>query len=285
MRLIRNLFFLVAALFIFENINISEAKAASCTLTSGVYSATEVTRGSCEATPDAYDITIYEMYLCTSLPTAPTTTTAADLDAGGCVQVFNNASGSSASVTQNSAVNLSGTFTRPPNNTYTHGFAKMENTFGITASIELDGNVTGQTGGTGTFCGTVSGSGTTGSNSSLTASTICSTSAVTAAKHNVTMTSFNSSSFVSSATANNINGTDASITGYLVDTNGYLSADDDDTDKLHGTVVFASSITFTDSITSVKMSFNVGSGMTLYPDNSGDLVMDSGPFQAIMTVE
>ena len=285
MRLIRNLLFLFAAIFIFENINISEAKAADCTLTSGVYSASEVTSGACQGTPDKYEITIYELYLCTSAPTAPTTTTAVDLDAGGCVLTFNNASGSAASVTQNSSLNLGGSFTRPANNTYTHGYAKMNNTFGITASIQLDGNVTGQTGGTGTYCGTVSGSGTMGSNSTLSDTTICSTSAVTAAKYTITMTSFNSSSFVATGSASNINGTSASITGYMIDTNGYLSTGDSDSDKLHGLVQFADSVVFTDSITSVTMSFNVGSGMSLYPDSNGKLTIDSGPFQAIITAQ
>ena len=48
---------------------------------------------------------------------------------------------------------------------------------------------------------------------------------------------------------------------------------------------FADSVVFTDSITSVTMSFNVGSGMSLYPDGGGKLTMDSGPFQAIITAQ
>ena len=67
---------------------------------------------------------------------------------GGCQLAFNNASGSTASVSK-VVVNLGGSFTRPPNGVYTHGYAKMNNTFGISASIQLDGNVTGQSSGTG----------------------------------------------------------------------------------------------------------------------------------------
>ena len=42
----------------------------------------------CETTPDLYEIVIYKLYLCTSAPTAPTTTSAVDLDSGGCELSF-----------------------------------------------------------------------------------------------------------------------------------------------------------------------------------------------------
>ena len=31
------------------------------------------------------------------------------------------------------------------------------------------------------------------------------------------------------------------------------------------------------------MSFNVGSGMGVYPESGGEIVLGSGPFQAIIT--
>ena len=65
----------------------------ACTVTDGVYSEAEIKSG-CEATPDTYEIVIYKMYLCTSAPTIPTTTgVVLKID-----QVFNNASGVTASV-------------------------------------------------------------------------------------------------------------------------------------------------------------------------------------------
>ena len=60
---------------------------------------------------------------------------------------------------QGASVDLTGTYTRPPTGTYTHGYAMMDNTFGITASIQIDGQWTGQAGGHGVYCGTVAGSG------------------------------------------------------------------------------------------------------------------------------
>ena len=121
---------------IFEMTNSKDAKAAACTVTNGVYSETEIKNG-CEATPDFYEIVIYKMYLCTSAPTIPTTSATVDLT--NCSQVFNSAAGSTTNVSQGASVDLTGTYTRPPTGTYTHGYAMMDNTFGITASIQIDG--------------------------------------------------------------------------------------------------------------------------------------------------
>ena len=54
--------------------------ANTCTVTSGV---TTVDNDSCGSQPDSYGIRMYKMYLCTSAPTQPTTSSAADLTAGG----------------------------------------------------------------------------------------------------------------------------------------------------------------------------------------------------------
>tara|TARA_B100001939_G_scaffold97510_1_gene83883 strand:+ start:958 stop:1812 length:855 start_codon:yes stop_codon:yes gene_type:complete len=282
MKIFRNLLLILATVFIFELTFTKDANAASCTVTDGVYSADEVNTGFCEGTPDLYEVVIYQLYLCTSSPTGPTTTTAADLDAGGCVLTFNNASGSTASIEQGSSLDLSGTFTRPPDGVYTHGYAKMDNTFGITASLQFDGNVTGQTGGTGIFCATVAGSGTSNTEGDSTSTSVCSTSPLTAGKFVETLEDFGSESFEATGTAENINGTTADITGYLVDTNEYLATEDGDVDKLHGLITFADSVTMNSSVSSITLSFNVGSGMSLYPSGGG-LSMGSGPFQAIIT--
>ena len=59
--------------------------ASTCTVSSGV---TTVDNDSCGSQPDSYGIRMYKMYLCTSAPTEPTTSSAADLSAGGCVLVL-----------------------------------------------------------------------------------------------------------------------------------------------------------------------------------------------------
>ena len=268
-----------------EILNKDQANAA-CALTGGVLSVVEIDGGGCETAPDEYEITIYSLYLCTSAPTAPTTTDVADLDAGGCVLTFENSSGSTVSVSEGGSAELDGTFTRPPNDTYTHGYAKMNNTFGITAQLELDGNKDGHTGGTGRFCSTVSGTGTHQQSSTHSSSSVCGATPTTAGKFVETLNHFGGvgDPFTSADTANNVNGTSASITGILVDTNEHQATTEGEVVRLHGLITFADSVTFTESTSQVDLSFNVGEGMS-FNDAGGNLQMGSGPFQAIIRVE
>lgn len=267
---------------IFEMTNSKDAKADACTVTNGVYSETEIKNG-CEATPDFYEIVIYKMYLCTSAPTIPTTSATVDLT--NCSQVFNSAAGSTTNVSQSASVDLTGTYTRPPTGTYTHGYAMMDNTFGITASIQIDGAMTGQAGGTGVYCRTVAGSGNHTSSGSHDDESICSATEVTAGKYTETLTTFGGAGepWESVAEADNINGTTASIKGILVDTNGHLAANEGEVDKLEGLVSFANAINVTSDTTSLTMSFNLGEGMSLNRAGADVIYIGSGPFQAIMT--
>ena len=284
MKFFKNLFLILTLIISYEAIFSKEANAAACTVTDGVYSEAEVKSG-CEATPDKYEIVIYKMYLCTSEPTIPTTTATVVLT--NCTQVFNNASGATASVSgTDTDVTLTGTYTRPPVGTYTHGYAMMENTFGITASIEISGSMDGLSSGSGVFCGTVAASGShTKASGTHTNNSICSSSAVTAGKFTETLTHFGPTSedWSNIATADNINGTTASVKGILVDSNGHLAAAEGEVDKLEGLVAFANSIEVTADTTSLTMSFNLGEGMTLTSGGGDAIFIGSGPFQAIMS--
>ena len=102
MKLIKNFILLFAAIIVFEFTFVNDANAA-CTKTGDVY---DVVTDFCEAQPDEYEITIFNLYLCTSSPTIPTTTSAVDLTSGGCEQIFDNSSGATAAVTQGSELNL-----------------------------------------------------------------------------------------------------------------------------------------------------------------------------------
>ena len=239
MKFLRNLFLILATIFIFELTFTKDANAA-CAKTGDVL---DVVSDWCETQPDEYEIVIYKLYLCTSSPTLPTTTSAVDLTSGGCEQIFDNSSGASAAVTQGSELNLTGTYIRPPNGTYTHGYAMMDNTFGITASLQFAGAMTGQTGGSGVYCGTVSGSGTSNTSGDPSNTSVCSSTPVTAGKFVETLEDFGAESFEATAEANNINGTTADIKGILVDTSGQLATADSDVDKLEGLVTFADSVT------------------------------------------
>ncbi len=284
MKILKSLGFILFFCVISEISNINNAEAAACTVTDGVYSEAEIKSG-CEATPDLYEIVIYKMYLCTSAPTVPTTSATVVLT--NCSQVFNNSSGATASVSgTDTNIDLSGTYTKPPVGTYTHGYAMMDNTFGITASIKIDGSMDGVSSGSGVFCGTVAGSGNhTKASGSHTNNSVCSSTAVTGGKFTETLTHFGGSGddWTRTATANNINGTTAAVQGILVDSNGHLASEEGEVDKLEGLVTFADSITVTADTTSLTMSFNLGEGMSLNSGGDDKIHIGSGPFQAIMS--
>ena len=282
MKLFRNFILLFVTILVFEFTFVKNADAAECAKNGDVFNF--ITEG-CEAQPDGYEVVVYKLYLCTSSPAIPTTTSVVDLVGGGCIQIFDNPSGATAAVTQGSELDLTGTYTRPPNNTYTHGYAVMGNTFGITASIEIEDVMNGQTGGRGVFCGTVAGSGTTNTKSMPNNTSVCSSSPVSAGKFVETLADFpnDEGGFGATAQVENINDTTAAIMGILVNSSGQLAAADSDVDKLEGLVTFANAVSFIDAVTEATIFFNVGSGMTLFQDENQTLSMSSGPFQAIIT--
>ena len=286
MRNIKYLFLILSTIFIFEMVNPNQAEA--CTVTDGVVAkasgdGADFIDDGCDSTPATYEVVIYKLYLCTSIPTEATTSSTVILTP--CSQVFNSSSGATASVTQGAEIVLDGTYTRPPNGTYTHGYAFMDNTFGITWSGELSAAMTGMTGGTGVFCGTVAGSGTHAKGSTHTNSSVCGSSAITAEKFVETLAHFGGTgdTFSSKAEVENINGTSAAINGYLVDTNGHRASTTGEVDKLEGLVTFANTVVITADTTSLSMTFNVGEGMHLVNGGGNKLFIGSGPFQAIMT--
>ena len=286
MKNIKYLFLVLSLIFVFEIANSNQAKA--CTVNSGVVAkasgdGADFIDDGCDEAPALYEVVIYKLYLCTSAPTEATTSSTVVLTP--CSQIFNNSSGSTASVTQGAEIVLDGTYTRPPAGTYTHGYAYMDNTFGITWAGELSASMTGMTGGTGVFCGTVAGSGTHAQASTHTNSSVCGSSAITAGKFVETLTHFAGvgDAFLSKAEAENINGTSADIAGYLVDTNEHRAANAAEVDKLEGLVTFANPVVVTADTTSISMTFNVGEGMHLVNGGGNKLFIGSGPFQAIMS--
>jgi hypothetical protein len=286
MKYAKYLFLVLSLIFVFEIVNSNQAKA--CTVNSGVVAkasgdGADFIDDGCDEAPALYEVVIYKLYLCTSAPTEATTSSTVVLTP--CSQIFNNSSGATASVTQGAEIVLDGTYTRPPAGTYTHGYAYMDNTFGITWAGELSASMTGMTGGSGVFCGTVAGSGTHAQASTHTNSSVCGSSAITPGKFTETLTHFAGvgDAFSSKAEAENINGTSADIAGYLVDTNEHRAANAGEVDKLEGLVTFANPVVVTADTTFLSMKFNVGEGMHLVNGGGNKLFIGSGPFQAIMS--
>tara|TARA_B100001093_G_scaffold215503_1_gene206779 strand:+ start:233 stop:1120 length:888 start_codon:yes stop_codon:yes gene_type:complete len=283
MKNFKNLFLSLIVIFICELTFSKIANAAACTATNGVYSESEIKSG-CEILPELYEVTIYKIYFCRSEPTTPTTSASVDLT--DCFQVFNNDNGSTASTFQNQSINLTGTYFRPPNGTYTHGYAMMDNTFNLKASLEIDGSMDGQAGGSGVFCRTAEASGIyTKGSGAHTNDSICSDTEEAAGTYVETLTHFGTQSeaWQNTSIVNNINGTAASIKGVFVDENGHLAANEGEVDKFEGFTTFANPITINRNTIAITMSFGVGVATSLASAGDDKIYMGVGPFSAIFT--
>ncbi len=139
--------------------------AAPCTTTGGAVNL-PVAVSACEYEPDvySYSATIYQLGLCTSIPGAPTSASAANL--ASCTTVYDNPAGVTVSVSARSTpVNLSGgTVAVPPAGSYGYGYVVLGNTLSIAASITFSGSVNGQASGSGTICRTANANFNTSSN-------------------------------------------------------------------------------------------------------------------------
>ena len=282
MKNFKYLFLVIGTIFVFEMVSFNKAEAA-CTVTAGVVEEDDIDAG-CDTEPNLYEIVIYKLYLCTSAPTVPTTSSTVVLTP--CSQIFNNDSGATASVSSGKDIDIDGTFTRPPDGTYTHGYAYMDDTFGITWSGKISASMAGGTGSTsGVHCASVTGSGTHRKGSTHTNNSICGSSPITPGKFVETLNQFGGATdnFTATAEVENINGTTAKINGYLVDASEQLATDTDDVVKLEGLVTFANPVVVTTDTRSISIRFNVDVGMHVYRNSSSKFMLGGGPFQAIMT--
>tara|TARA_B110000483_G_C18013980_1_gene472294 strand:+ start:18 stop:863 length:846 start_codon:yes stop_codon:yes gene_type:complete len=111
--------------------------------------------GACTFTPTAYKISIFEMGLCTANPfgAAQTGTT---FDRTSCVTTYADAAPVTVDVAASlggAPISLTGTSTPPAENTYTHAYMMMGDTFTVSGSFVNGAN---------TFVSRADGSATTG---------------------------------------------------------------------------------------------------------------------------
>jgi hypothetical protein len=159
----------------------------------------------------------------------------------------------------------------------------MNNTFAITAKREFEVAYNGQVSGRGVYCATVDGAGISSSTYDSIDRTICGDTTITAGTYTESLTSF-SEPFLAVGTANNVAGTGANITAYLVDSNEFLSTNDADVDTLIGVVEFATPVNITQETTNIDISFNVGAGMSV-DGIGGTMFFGGGPFQLTISTE
>jgi hypothetical protein len=287
MKYIYKIIFLSFLVFSTNLILTNDSKAACAVDANGAITVVAAIAG-CEDEPTSYGVTIFKLLLCTANPTAPTIAAVADLS--DCTIAFENSTGSAVDLSPGASLNLGGTQTLPSIGVYTHGVVQMNNTFEITAKkefeIAFDGlGAGGAPNGNGVFCATITAADSAETGVAATDRSVCGNNTITAGTLTETLTSFDSgigAAFDANATVNNVGGTGADITAYLIDTNEFLAFNDADVDNLLGVVEFANPTNITAATTNIDISFFVTEGMSV---NSGgvQIFLGSGPFGAIVT--
>ena len=269
--------------------------ADCCAVNSGVVTLPSLS--SCAILPDSYGITVYEKYLCTAAPTAPTAS--ANVDLSNCVQTLSAPSGSTVRITETTTGTFTdGTFTRPPEGVYTHGVMLIKNVFLLKFSLRLDtewdgtgGELDGSAGGRGLYCATLGVDKYEDEGLMMK----CDTSAVTAGELGAGLSKFGTDGngdpeFTAEAT--NLNNTGASIAGYLLASTGNLATSTAEVkayERLLGINTFASPVVVTPETSGFDMAFGINQGATIWSEGDADgsgtenIGGGSGPFQVIIT--
>jgi hypothetical protein len=279
---------LTLALFCFSPVLIAADEL--CTLNGSITNAPDGVNYAgadfCLSEPDYYAVTVYELGLCTSVPTAPTAISVGD--ASNCQIVFRNLSGSTVEVIDGSPTELTGTITRPNNGTYTYAYINMDEKVTVRHITEMsDGN----------WCATDAGNEIGGVLRDWSSAT-CGTEAVALAALQDQLVPFHSLPDSSGNDSNIMDGVLESTTGdrlyaYLTDSDGLLSSNQvgtswTDTDGIFGYQLFANPVTVTDDTSAFKTQFKKTSGLAIEQRNPhvpGEYDFNSAPFSLILTVE
>ena len=220
---------------------------------------------TCLAGATSIEQTIYEFYLCTSAPTAPTTGSA--IEKSSCTLVFRNSAGFTMSLTAEGSESLVGETFKPPAGNYTHAYVRLDNIFGVTGSVTFSNqDYDGQGNeGSGTTCATRS---TTQEN--LTGTTfpqntsLCGDSDITAEKKLIKLQSLDCCDgllVTDTDSDTNINGSGQSGHPSLVDANGLLITSEAQAESLDYIATFGSEVVIGENLTNLNLSFNVSSSL------------------------
>ncbi len=118
-----------------ENFNMAACPEPGSTNANLTYIAGTL-QGQCLHTPDQYILTIYEMGLCTSDPTA-----AGNFNKSNCVETMISTSGTEVDLAPGSAASktaaLPSSSSRPASNSYTHAYILLGNNFKMKGTYEL----------------------------------------------------------------------------------------------------------------------------------------------------
>lgn len=270
---------ILLVLFVYFNfsglVNAAMPSINACTISGDETTFPSSGGGMCSGQPDTYKLTIYEMKLCTSAITAPTTSSA--VGTTSCQAVLTNANATAMTITKGGSAAISGSIVRPPNGSYTHGYVLLSNTLTILDSRKFDTSLDEENDGDadGKYCVTTS--------SGIDCST---TDNLTAAEQSMSLGATHMTGYVSG------NSTIAGygiMNAYLVDINKKLEADTDaDVVYIVGQLAFTTPVVITDNTSSMSISLDVSNGV-MYSNNDGgtppSVGVYVGPFMLRMSVE
>lgn len=255
------------------------------------YQGNENAIGDCVFAPDGYQVTIYEMGLCTSDPTAPTTSSAYEKDT--CSTVINSPSGQTINLAAGSELTLTDV-TRPTNGTYTHAYMVLGNSFGITVTKQFTNTMHRyDTATSGNFCWTTSGTkynsdwGDPPANPTTFAN--CGTEGEAApAMYTEILDDFDEDTY----NIGPVSVESGNLTAYLVtDSNDRLVNAVKTADRIFGKQTLGTAVEVTNTSSTFVVSFGVNQATSPHMSNEGSLntydviAFGSGPFSAFITVE
>ena len=273
----------------FQIILTTDSNATTCTKSSGIFDISDIPNNGegCEDQPNLYEVILYEGWLCTSASAAstfPSTSSVADLS--NCFKIFENINGASLSIAQLQAINIDGAKFKPPSGSYTHGYLRLDNSFGLTWSGQMSGSMTGSQGsGAGIFCGTHTNDVTFNSSTQTTNTSICDSSEVTAGKLVESLATFDCCGTYNSLSDEvTVTGSSDKIQGVITDANQFRSTSDSDASRLEALLTFSNPIEITEETRSITVKFNLTNGMQL-EQRSNKLEIGGGPFFMLLQTE
>ena len=219
----------------------------------------------CAGTPDRFELSIYEMGLCTTNPIEDSPKVFSKTN---CVESMVSTGGVTADLA-GKTVDLPSSATRPANNTYTYAYIVIKNTFGLKGSLKIsDGS-----GGVLQYCSTSDGSSTSA------------TESCTPVNHTETLTSFDDTFSPDFGPAEMPSG--GEVSAILTDSS-LVRATEGGVERLIG--VFATNagtpVVINDSVSGLEVELQVtdgGYGIE-FNSNTGEVIdFGSMPFKPVFT--
>jgi hypothetical protein len=282
-----NKFFPILLLLIIPNIS------NACTVTSGVV--TNANDSACYTQPDYYSMKLLKLYLCTSEPGEPSTSSAADVSS--ChILADGGTSGITVTLedTTSSTILSGGTYTRVPDGVYTHAYMRIDNVFSLKMDKEFENSSVGATSGTGKYCATVTGSGDEKQSGG---SSVCSSSDdLTAGIWTTTFTSFamqdgSTPGSTKVSLSGFFTGKDITMDIFLVGSDGKridANADRNTIDYIEATQSFESPVVIEkEKLKTVNIAVGISTGIAVWDSTTGatnTMQFSAGPFATDITV-